>query len=120
MSELWIPGPLPGVNEIVGAARANRFVSAKQKREWTDAVAMHARAARIPPARRVYLVFDWVEKSKRRDPDNVAGGGRKFILDGLVAAGVLKNDGWGEVAGWEDRFSVDKARPGVKVTMRPV
>ena len=37
-----------------------------------------------------YLLFEW-HSSTRHDPDNVAFA-KKFILDGLQAAGVLEND----------------------------
>ena len=39
---------------------------------------------------KVDLLFEW-HSSTRHDPDNVAFA-KKFILDGLQAAGVLEND----------------------------
>lgn len=57
----------------------------------------------------------WVEKNRKRDLDNIAAGGRKLILDSLVDIGVLKNDGWKNVEGWTDSFSINKDRPGVWV-----
>jgi hypothetical protein len=32
-----------------------------------------------------------------------------------VAAGVLKNDGWNDIEGFNDRFYIDKANPRVEV-----
>jgi len=43
-----------------------------------------------------------------------------MILDGLVKAGVLKNDGWGQVVGWSDRWVVDLSRSGVELQIEPV
>lgn len=118
---LWIPGPLPGMNELVGAAKGfggRGYGYSRLKKQWTDAISLMARSqgvAKFPG--RVMLTFAWLEASKRRDPDNVAGGGRKLALDGLVEAGVLADDGWEQVAGWTDTFAVDKLAPGVLVTL---
>lgn len=116
---LFVPGPLPGLNELVAAAKSGRGKGnaySRLKRAWTDAVILHARAARLQPVHRARLIFRWQEAHRRRDPDNVAAGGRKLVLDGLVKAGVLPGDGWEHVAGWEDEFTV-AARPGVLVTI---
>jgi hypothetical protein len=50
------------------------------------------------------------------DPDNIAAG-KKFLLDGLQAAGVISGDGWKQIASLEDRFVVDKENPGVEVLL---
>lgn len=113
----FIPGPLPGLNEIIGAANRNRHIYAKMKRELTESIALRARAARLIRPERADLCFVWYERDRRRDPDNVAGGGRKFILDGLVKAGVLQGDGWRHVARWHDAFLVHSSQPGVYVTI---
>ena len=39
----------------------------------------------------VTVRFTWVEGNRRRDIDNVAFA-KKFVLDGLVQAGVIGND----------------------------
>ena len=42
-------------------------------------------------------------------------------MTGLVKAGVLLNDGWTHVAGWDDSWEVNKAtEPGVFITIEPV
>jgi hypothetical protein len=68
------------------------------KKGWTGLVEMMIREARIKPVETAYLVCYWYEESKRRDPDNIRVG-EKFIWDGLVAAGVIKNDGWKQHGG---------------------
>ena len=60
------------------------------------------------------FIFSWYEKNQRRDKDNIAFA-KKFILDALQEMKILKNDGWAEVAGFEDRFYVDKHNPRVEV-----
>lgn len=95
-------------------------VYARMKRDLTAVVKTLAERAKLPkfPAR-VVLEFTWVEQDRRRDPDNVAAA-RKFVLDGLVAAGVLRGDGWRFVQAWTDRFEVAGASsigPGVGVVL---
>ena len=117
---LWISGPLPGQNELVAAAKGfggRGYGYSKIKRQWKDAVCLLARAAHLPRYERAHVAFEWVEPNRRRDPDNVSGGGRKLILDGLVAAGVLPGDGWANVAGFAEAWRVDAQRPGVIVTI---
>lgn len=41
--------------------------------------------------------------------------GRKVILDGLVQAGILPNDNWNYVDGFQDEFYVDADNPHVVV-----
>jgi hypothetical protein len=116
--ELWIDGPLPGLNELILASGNKRYHKyAKIKREWGDKIAGAIYDARLEPMARAYLLFEWRERNRRRDPDNLAGGGRKLILDALVACGILPDDGWDEVGGWRDGFTVDRTKPGVHVTL---
>lgn len=125
-ASLWVPGPLPGMNELIAAAKGSGGRGAgyaRLKREWTDIVQAFARAKKLPAfPGRVVMTFHWYERDKRRDPDNVAAGGRKLILDGLVAAGVLRDDGWRYIQSWTDRFDVEgvggqNLGPGVGITI---
>jgi Holliday junction resolvase RusA-like endonuclease len=121
---LWIDEPLPGLNEILAAAksghgRGNAY--ARMKADWTERIYFWAKSARMKPMPSpVRIGFLWVEKNRRRDPDNVAAGGRKLILDGLVKAGVLSDDGSHEIQSWTDTFTVDKEKPGVRVEIAAV
>ncbi len=112
--KLWIEGKLPGLNEIVGVAKQHWGNYAKMKQEWTEIVAMSAKAQVIQPVDRAFFVFHWVEPDRLRDLDNIAAA-KKFILDGFVEIGILHNDGWKHVVGWIDRFEVNKDNPGVEV-----
>lgn len=118
---LWVPGPLPGMNELIAAAKGSGGRGAgyaRLKKQWTEAVWAEAKRARLPSfTGRVVLTFTWHEADRRRDPDNVAAGGRKLVLDGLVLAGVLGGDGWRYVQSWTDRFDVRPERPGVAVEL---
>ena len=66
------------------------------------------------------MVYHWYEPNKRRDKDNISSFGRKIIQDALVKAKVLKNDGWGDIIGFEDRFYVDKKNPRIIVEIMEV
>ncbi len=119
---LWISGPMPGLNELIEAAKGARGTGrryATLKAAWTDKVTWCAKAARLPRMRRAQFAFLWLEENRRRNCDNIAAGGRKMIFDGLVKAGVLANDGWSEIAGWTDTFEVGEFA-GVEVTMEEV
>lgn len=116
---LTIPGPLPGTNEIIDAARGNKYASAKQKKDYTELAAWCAVAAKIPVMRRIDVVFHWYEPDKRRDKDNISGGA-KFVLDGLVEAGVIKKDGWAQIGDLQHTFDVDAANPRVEVEITEI
>lgn len=126
-AQLWIPGPLPGLNELIASAKGSGGRGAgyaRLKKQWTETVWALAKEARLPKfPGHVRLDFRWLEQDRRRDPDNVAAGGRKLILDGLVMAGVIRGDGWSCVDGWWDEFDLASAvplarGPGVQVTIR--
>jgi len=107
-----IPGRLPGLNEIVAAAKSHFGAYAKMKYEHTTAIAWLAK--KLPTYKRVVLVITWHEPDRRRDPDNIMAG-QKFILDGLVAAGAIPNDSQKYIQGIVHRFRVDKRNPRVEV-----
>lgn len=47
-----------------------------------------------------FLTMLYCEPTRKRDPDNIVGGGTKLLLDSLVGAGVLRGDGWGDNLGF--------------------
>ncbi len=70
--------------------------------------------------RPVFMEYTWVESNRRRDLDNVSSFGRKVIQDALVAAGVLRDDGWKHVIGFSDRFEVNPENPRIEVRIKEV
>jgi len=122
VQEFFIPGLLPGMNEILAAAarRKGRWSQyGALKSSWGHTIALCILEYRLAAMGAVSVEFRWVEKSKKRDKDNIACG-KKFILDALVQAGILHDDGWMHVTGFTDSFTVDALRPGVLVTLREV
>lgn len=112
MSTINLPFRFPGANEYIAACRKNRFAGAKIKADYTQAVALYFRG--LPPVTGpVKIRFVWHEKTRRRDKDNVAFA-KKFVLDGMQAAGFLPNDNNRWVVGFEDCFVYD-GRDGVTV-----
>lgn len=119
MPRLWIPGPLPGLNEIIDArARANGKWNgyAVMKKSMGVKVALFANAARLEKIGPSHFSYFFIEPNKRRDPSNFIAGGIKIIEDGLQEAGLLDNDGWKHVLSIRTRWSVGP-QPGVEVTI---
>lgn len=95
----------PSLNDALGKALTNRYAYGTLKKGLTRYVAQECKIQRLkrePGPLRVE--FHWQEKDKRRDLDNVASA-KKFILDGLQEAGVIKNDNAKYIKGFSDTFS---------------
>jgi Holliday junction resolvase RusA-like endonuclease len=90
LTSFIIEGRLPGLNEMLAAANRNRFVGSKLKKEWTETCAQYAFVLKKFESP-IFLNISWIEPNAKRDIDNVAAG-IKYILDGLVLAGKIKND----------------------------
>jgi len=134
----WIPGKVPSLNDLLDARAAKaplirsiimrqRPVKGKRggrfdlyneiKQDWKarTVAAVGSPFVRVPGAFFGYLV---VEQTLKRDPSNVCSSAIKFIEDGLVAAGVIPNDGWNEVYGIRVNWIHRKGRdPGIYVVM---
>lgn len=107
-----IPGRLPGLNDIVAAAKEHFGSYAKMKERYTTEIAWLAK--KLPSYEKVALVITWYEPDHRRDPDNIMAG-QKFILDALVTAKVIPDDSQKHIQGISHRFKVDKLNPRVEV-----
>ena len=114
-----IQGTMTGLNEYTNACRSNKFQGAMIKASEGMRVKVQARALKGLKLKRVELQFNWYEKNKRRDLDNVAFA-KKFILDALQDLSVIENDGWKNIAGFEDKFFIDKTNPRVEVILKEV
>ena len=120
---LHIPYRLPGLNDIIGemsghltmrGRRVYRYTQTKKRHTHSLVALIHAQGLR-PVTGPVWVFCTWTEAGKRRDPDNIASGGCKLILDALKAAGIIANDGWRHIVGFEHRFAL--GRPGVTVRL---
>lgn len=117
--KLIIPGRLPSMNEIIKASKAHYGQYSGMKNKFTNLVAMEARKQKIPVMKSVDVQITWYCKNKRIDPDNTASG-VKFLLDGLVKAGRLPDDGFKHIGGIRHLFEVDKQNERVEVVLEEI
>jgi Holliday junction resolvase RusA-like endonuclease len=112
------PGRLPGLNEIIDAAKQGRGKYqpyAIMKERYTNEIGWLAK--KLPVYERVDVTITWYEPNLRRDPDNITGGGTKFIMDGLVAGGAIKDDSQRYVNSISHQFEVDRENPRVEIIL---
>jgi Holliday junction resolvase RusA-like endonuclease len=94
------------LNEYINVERGNKYAAADIKSKETNVAKMSCIGKQWYqyPCK---ITFTWHLKDKRKDLDNVAFA-KKFILDGLVKAGVLKNDNLNHIIAFEDKVIFDK------------
>ncbi|MGG5359374.1 RusA family crossover junction endodeoxyribonuclease [Enterococcus sp. DIV0240a] len=115
-----ILGELTDLNKFINSQRTNRYVGAKLKKQNTEKCRdafLLAKATGFKVPIPFDLQITWYCKNKRKDKDNTSFG-IKFILDGMIEAGIIQNDGWGEVNGFEHRFEVDKENPRIEIEVK--
>lgn len=110
-NRIIIPLPLITLNEYISLERNPRVgyrMAAAKKKECT-AICKNATLAAMASGVRFdfpcRLLFLWVVKDARTDPDNIAFQ-KKFVLDGMQEAGFLKRDSLKYVLGFADDFRV--------------
>lgn len=109
----------PDLNDYTSEYGRHWAAGAAMKREYTNLVRDLALLTRQPKWQvPVKVLFVWYEEDDARDIDNVAFA-KKFILDGLVSAGVIKDDDRAHVRATQDRFPIDPNRPRVEVHLTP-
>lgn len=114
MQTLIIPGEMPGLNTIIAESKKHWSNYAKSKKKYTLIATVFAKRDLVPISKSVNIEFMWYCKDKRRDPDNIASA-KKYIIDGLVDAKILVEDGWSQIKGFTDRFYIDKYNPRIEV-----
>lgn len=103
---------MPSLNDYTNACRSNAYVGAKFKKEVEEVIGWEIKQAvtsktLTQPKGAVMLRFEWHERTKRRDADNIASA-KKFILDALVTNGILMDDSRKYVKGFYDVIVDDK------------
>ena len=114
--KLTIPGELPTLNEIISASKQHWGKYSSMKKDWTDDIALLARTSLPKLEPPINLRFTWYRRNMKTDPDNIMAG-QKFVIDGLVEAERIPNDGWNEIASIMHDFEVDKSDPRVEVEL---
>lgn len=111
MNSFTVHGRLPGLNELIAANRVNRYAGAQLKKETDTLIRLSIRAARgrgecWAVRDQCAVLFYWFERTHRRDLDNIFSA-KKFILDAMVAEGLIKNDSQRYVGALCDRFTLE-------------
>lgn len=112
-----IPGELPDMNTIIKVSKSHFIVYSKMKKKYTELV--KSKAEGLPAIQSADFLIQWYCENRRKDPDNITAG-QKFIMDGIVEAGVLPGDGWKQIGQINHKFHVDKDNPRIEVTIYEV
>ncbi len=116
MEKVIIPGEFPALNKIINKSKQHWAAYSQMKKEYTNKAAYIMN--RLPKFNnKIDLTFYWYCKNRRKDKDNIIAG-QKFIIDGLVKAGKIKNDGWKEIGDLIHKFEVDKKNPRVEIFIK--
>ena len=107
-------GEFTDLNTYIDVERGNRFAASRIKKEQTEAVQWQVKLLLPVVKYPMDITFDWFSKDSRKDPDNIAFA-KKFILDGLVTASIIKGDSQKYISGFRDRFFIDAERPRVEI-----
>lgn len=98
------------LNEYINIERANKYKAAMLKKQQTNNCYYFSKLSKIKPfENRVDIKFIWHTPDNKKDHDNISFA-KKFILDGLVKSGILKNDNPRYVGNFIDEFKIDKNR----------
>lgn len=102
-------GVLPTFNQYSALERTNRLKAAEVKRQVQDGLLRQMTDAKSFNGH-VYVGFVWIRPDMRYDKDNVAFA-KKFILDALQEAHVIKNDSWRMCTPFDLGFKVNSDNP---------
>ena len=121
MNKFVIPHELMDLNKFINLQRSNRYAGAKAKKDQTNLCTMYIKRAMANGLKveqyPITVKFKWVMPNRRKDKDNIAFA-KKFLLDSMQEAGLIVNDGWKEIDGFEDEFEVDKENARVEIEIK--
>lgn len=100
---------LIGLNEYTKANRTNAYMGAKAKKKEQEYIywCIKEQLGNLKIDKPVIAKFTWIEENSKRDLDNICFA-KKFILDALVQAKVLKDDNRKIVTNFRDNFEYAK------------
>lgn len=103
----------PSNNRYIG--RDKRWEYREVKKQWETLARAVCKPLPEKPIEKAVVTLHYFFKDKRRrDPDNYSG---KMILDGLVKAGVIVDDSFGNIE-LVLSAGVDKEKPRVEITIK--
>jgi Holliday junction resolvase RusA-like endonuclease len=121
MIKLTLQGTPPSLNVW---SRMHWAKAAKIKKQWENDIlytllTTHAlRAGEQFPYKKANIkITYYFATNRRRDADNL---NLKFLLDGIVKAGIIKDDSTNVIGQVETSWGVDKAKPRVEIEIREI
>jgi len=120
--KIIINGRFPGINEYTSACRTHKQKGGALKKNSQNEIQwqLSGQCKKLNIAKPVHLNYNFFEKDKRRDLDNISGFFHKIFQDALVQCGILKNDNWHCITGFSDAFYVDAKRPRIEIIIKEV
>lgn len=123
LQRLWVPGELPGLNQLIeakmvvrGAGKRRWSAYQKMKAEYEAKVRKQVAFQRfeqiVAPS---YYTYLFRCPTQKRDPSNIIAGGIKILEDAMQGAEVMPGDGWRDVLGIAAHYVLDPQRVGVTV-----
>lgn len=105
---LKIPFKLPSFNDYNNICRRNKWEANNFKKGVQGDIVWAIKKSKLLKCYKAVKVnFIWIERTKKRDIDNVMSA-KKFILDALVTANILINDSPKYVCEITDKLIYDK------------
>lgn len=87
----------PSNNKYMGSGgRGKNFQYQKEKKQWARMIASAVgdNKPKVPVEKSIVTLKYYFRTRHRRDPDNYSG---KFLLDGLIEAGVIEDDSFNHI-----------------------
>lgn len=100
----------PSNNKFMG--RTNKWEYQEEKRNWERLIRLSCRKRPEKPFKKAEVKITYYFKTRvKHDPDNYSG---KFILDGLVKAGIIEDDSFNNIR-LELSGKYDKLNPRTEI-----
>lgn len=116
--ELFIDCKMPTLNEFIAAQNRNRYIGNSMKQKYTNIVFNIAKSNKFKIEDVKHdIEVTWFVTNFKSDPDNIASG-LKFVLDGLVKAESIKNDGHKQIGSITHHFKKN-SKPGCTIKFSP-
>ena len=111
MGRLIINTELITLNKYINIERGNKFGAAAIKKKLTNKVSFLATEAKfkIEPNVKHDIVLTWFKPNNRSDHDNISFA-VKFVLDGLIKAGILQDDSPKYIGSIIHHFELDRTK----------
>ena len=102
-------------NAVIDMAKSHWGQYSKEKKIRTQAVALLCRVQKLHPVQSPPAIRIWFwQRAKRIEKDNLLIN-TKYLIDGLVMAGILLDDRWDNYTDLDFRFRIDRDNPRIIV-----